>query len=108
MEIHEVAVSKSADVSAAARRLVGNVDAIYVPTDNTVVAALAAITKVGIESKLPVFAGDTDSVLHGAVAALGFNYYDVGRQTGKIVVRVLKGENPGTIAVEGITPPSST
>ncbi len=102
MVIHEVAVSNSADVLAAAQRMVGKVDAIYVPTDNTVVSALAAVTKVGIESKLPVFAGDTDSVLHGAVAALGFNYYDVGRQTGKIVVRVLKGENPGDIAVEGI------
>jgi putative ABC transport system substrate-binding protein len=102
MVIHEVAVAKSADVSAAARRMVGNVDAIYVPTDNTVVSALAAVTKVGMESKLPVFAGDTEAVLHGAVAAVGFNYYDVGRQTGKIVLRVLNGENPGDIAVEGI------
>jgi putative ABC transport system substrate-binding protein len=41
-------------------------------------------------------------VPRGAIAALGFNYYDVGRQTGKIVARVLKGEKPGDIAVEGI------
>ena len=102
MEIHEVAASKSADVPAAAQRLVGNVDAIYVPTDNTVVSALAAVIKVGVEHKLPVFAGDTDAVVHGAAAALGFNYYDVGRQTGKMVLRVLNGENPGDIAVEGI------
>ena len=45
-----------------------------------------------------MFAGDTDSVKRGAIAALGFNYYDIGRQTGKIVVRVLKGEKPGDIA----------
>jgi putative ABC transport system substrate-binding protein len=41
-------------------------------------------------------------VPRGALAALGFNYYDVGRQTGKIVVRVLKGEKPGDIPVEGV------
>ena len=85
----------SSDVLAAAQSLVGKVDAIYVPTDNTIVSALEAIVKVGIDNQLPVFAGDTDSVPRGAIAALGFNYYDVGRQTGKIVARVLKGESPG-------------
>jgi putative ABC transport system substrate-binding protein len=60
------------------------------------------VINVGIDNKVPVFAGDTDSVKRGAIAALGFNYYDVGRQTGKIVVRVLKGEKPGDIAVQGV------
>jgi putative tryptophan/tyrosine transport system substrate-binding protein len=41
-------------------------------------------------------------VPRGAIAALGFNYGDVGRQTGRIVVRVLKGEQPGEIPVEGV------
>jgi putative ABC transport system substrate-binding protein len=98
----EAAAPRSADVLAAAQSLVGDVDAIYVPTDNTVVTALEAIVKVGEENALPVFAGDTDSVPRGAIAALGFNYYDLGRQTGKIVARVLNGEAPGAIAVQGV------
>ena len=102
LTIREAPAPKSADVLAAAQSLVGNVDAIYVPTDNTVVTALEAIVKVGEQNKLPVYAGDTDSVPRGAIAALGFNYFDVGRQTGRIVVRVLKGEKPGEIPVEGV------
>jgi putative tryptophan/tyrosine transport system substrate-binding protein len=102
MTIVEAAAPRSNDVLAAARSLVGKVDAIYVPTDNTVVSALEGVIKTGIESKLPVYAGDTDSVPRGAIAALGFNYYDVGRQTGAMVARVLKGERPGDIAVEGV------
>lgn len=98
----EAAAPKSADVLAAAQSLVGKADAIYVPTDNTVVTAFEAIVKVGRQNKLPVIAGDTDSVPRGAVAALGFNYGDVGRQTGRIVARVLKGEAPGDIPVEGV------
>ena len=86
----------------AAQSLVGNVDAIYVPTDNTVVTALEAVVKVGEENWLPVYAGDTDSVPRGAIGALGFNYFDVGRQTGRMVVRVLKGEKPGDLPVEGV------
>ncbi|MFO1036026.1 MAG: ABC transporter substrate-binding protein [Geminicoccaceae bacterium] len=102
MEIVEAAAPKSADVLSAAQSLVGKVDAIYVPTDNTVVTAFEAIAKIGDENDLPIYAGDTDSVPRGAIAALGFNYYDVGRQTGKIVARVLKGEKPGDIPVEGV------
>ncbi len=102
LAIKEAPAPRSADVLAAAQSLVGNVDAIYVPTDNTVVTALEAIVKVGEQNKLPVYAGDTDSVPRGAIAAIGFNYFDVGRQTGRIVLRVLKGENPGEIPVEGV------
>ena len=100
--IEEAPAPKSSDVLPAAQSLVGQVEAIYVPTDNTVVTALEAIVQVGQQNKLPVIAGDTDSVPRGAIAALGFNYGDVGRQTGKIVARVLRGEKPGDIPVEGV------
>jgi putative tryptophan/tyrosine transport system substrate-binding protein len=100
--IAEAVAPRSADVLAAAQSLIGQVDAIYVPTDNTVVTALEAIVKVGTDNQLPVFAGDTDSVPRGAIAALGFNYYDLGRQTGKMVARVLKGEKPGDLPVESV------
>jgi putative ABC transport system substrate-binding protein len=102
MEIVVAPATKSADVLSATQSLIGKCDVIYVPTDNTIVSALEAVIKVGIDNQVPVYAGDTASVPRGAMAALGFNYYDVGRQTGKIVVRVLKGENPGDISVEGV------
>jgi len=103
LEIVEAAAAKSADVQQAARSLVGKVDAIYVPTDNTIVSALEALLAVAQTSKIPVFAGDTDSVERGAVATIGFDYYQVGKQTGAIVARVLKGEAPGTIPVVAAT-----
>ncbi len=96
----ESAATKSAEVQGAARALVGRADAIYIPTDNTIISALEGAVAVAEESKLPLFTADTDSVARGSIAALGFNYYDVGKQTGEIVVRVLKGENPGDIAVK--------
>jgi putative ABC transport system substrate-binding protein len=102
MAVVEAASPRSSDVLAAARSLVGKVDAIYVPTDNTVVTAFEAIARVGAEAKIPVYAGDTDSVKRGAIAAVGFNYYDVGRQTGQVVARVLRGEKPGDIPVRGV------
>ncbi|WP_193369587.1 ABC transporter substrate-binding protein [Pelagibius marinus] len=102
LTIVEAPATKSSEVLGAAQSLVGKADVIYVPTDNTIVSAFEAVVKVGVDNKVPVYAGDTDSVPRGAIAAVGFNYYDIGRQTGKMVVRILKGEAPGTIPVEGV------
>ncbi|MEJ8574547.1 ABC transporter substrate-binding protein [Microbaculum marinum] len=99
-ELKEAVATKTADVQQAARSLVGEVDVIYIPTDNTVVSALEAAVKVAEENSIPLFAGDTDSVPRGAIAAIGFNYYDIGLQTADIVVKVLKGEKPGSIPVK--------
>ena len=94
----EAAAARTVDVASAAQSLVGKVDVIYAPTDNNVMSAFEGIVKVAQQAKIPVVAADTDGVKRGAVAALGLNYYDIGHQTGKIVVRILKGEAPGTIA----------
>ena len=99
----EAAAARTVDVVGAAQSLVGKVDVIYAPTDNNVMSAFEGIVKVAQQAKLPVVAADTDAVKRGAVAALGLNYYDLGRQTGKIVVRILKGEQPGAIASQTST-----
>lgn len=100
IEIVESAATKSAEVKGAAQALSGRADAMYVPTDNTIVSALESAVGVAEESKMPLFTADTDSVKRGALAALGFNYYDVGKQTGAVVVKILNGEKPGDIGVE--------
>ena len=94
----EAAAPRSVDVGSAAKSLIGKVDVIYTNTDNNVVSAYEALVKVGNDAKIPLVASDTDSVKRGAIAALGVNYYDLGRQTGKVVGRILKGEKPGDIA----------
>ncbi|MFJ9451716.1 MULTISPECIES: ABC transporter substrate-binding protein [unclassified Herbaspirillum] len=94
----EAAAPRTVDVGSAAKSLIGKVDVIYTNTDNNVVSAYEALVKVGNDAKIPLVASDTDSVKRGAIAALGVNYYDLGRQTGKVVARILKGEKPGDIA----------
>ncbi len=96
----EAAAPRSVDVGTAARSLVGKVDVIYTNTDNNVVSAYESLVKVGQDAKVPLIASDTDSVKRGAIAALGLNYRDLGEQTGRMVVRLLKGEKPGDIKPE--------
>jgi len=98
MTLVEASAARTVDVGAAARSLVGKVDAIYTNTDNNVVSAYESLVKVGDSAKIPLIASDTDSVKRGAIAALGVNYHDLGLQTGKVVIRILKGDKPGDIA----------
>lgn len=100
MSLVEATAARTVDVGAAARSLVGKVDVIYTNTDNNVVSAYEALVKVGNDAKIPLIASDTDSVKRGAIAALGVNYHDLGIQTGKMVIKILKGQKPGELASE--------
>ncbi|MDR2127961.1 MAG: ABC transporter substrate-binding protein [Burkholderiaceae bacterium] len=99
MELVESTAPRTVDITAAARNLVGKVDVIYTNTDNNVVSAYEALVKVGNDAKVPLVASDTDSVKRGAIAALGVDYKELGRETGRQVARILKGEKPGSIPV---------
>jgi len=96
----KAAATKTSEVLGASRSLVGKVDAIYLTTDNTVISAAEAVISVGERADIPVFAADTATVSRGAVAALGFDYYNHGRQTGAMVARILNGANPAEMPVE--------
>ena len=100
MELVKGAATKTSEVLGAARSLVGKVDAIYLTTDNTVISAAEAVISVGERSDIPVFAADTATVERGAVAAMGFNYYKHGRQTGAMVARILEGAGTADMPVE--------
>lgn len=99
IKVHEAPAQRSTDIAMAARSLEDRVDMIYTSTDNNVVSAYESLYQVAKESKIPLIASDTSSVERGAIAALGVDYYALGRQTGKIVVRILNGEKAGDIPV---------
>lgn len=98
-ELELSTASQTAMVGDAALSLTNRADVILIPTDSTIVAAVESVVNIGKKAKIPVFASDTDSVERGALAALGFDYYKIGRLTGEMAVRVLGGESPASIPV---------
>mgnify|MGYP001171439299 FL=1 len=100
LEIKEAAAPTSADVQQATEAL-GDVDAIYVPTDNTVVSSLDGLIGVAEAKQIPVFGAEAGTVSGGAIATYGISYYELGRQTGEQAVRILtEGADPATMPVE--------
>jgi len=99
-EVVEATANTTSDVLSAINSLVGRVDAVWLPTDNTMISALEGIIKVCEDQDLPLFGSDTAHVDRGVIAASGVNYYTLGRESGKISARVLKGESPAVIPVK--------
>ena len=93
-------VTETSGVYQAAQSLAGRVDAVYVPTDNTVVAALESVIAFCERNRLPLIAGEGESVNRGALATIGIDYYQLGRQTGAMALKILKGEKAENTPIE--------
>ncbi|NRS47551.1 ABC transporter substrate-binding protein [Brevibacillus sp. HB2.2] len=101
LEIKEAAITSATEVKQAAESMVGKVDAFYVPTDNMVVSSIAAVIGVAEAQKIPVIAGEENSVKSGAIATYGIDYTKLGEQTADMATKILKAEaKPADMAVE--------
>ena len=96
----EKTILDSNNVKAAAESLMTEVDMVFVPTDNILSSTMETVKQVSIKHKVPVFGGSTEMIAVGGLYNYGTNYEELGRQTARMLVRVLKGEKPENIAVE--------
>lgn len=91
-EIVDTGINTIADVDLAASDLVTKVDCICNLTDNTVVEALQTVLAKANDQKIPVFGSEIEQVRNGCVASMGIDYFELGRQTGALAAKILKGE----------------
>lgn len=104
IEFVEATVANSAEVRQAAQSIAGRVDVFYVSTDNTVVSALSALVDVANSAGVPVVTADPSSAEEqDVIAAYGFDYYTMGRATGRLIADILEGANPNDIPVQYLT-----
>lgn len=99
LEVVTKTVTTGNDIAAATEAL-GDVDAIYVPTDNMVVAGIASLVQVAEDKKIPVIGAESGTVEGGAVITLGIDYTKLGYQTGEMALKVLEGADTATMPVE--------
>ena len=98
VEIKEATVNNVNDIQQAARSLIGNVEAIYVPTDNVLASAMPALAMVTEEAKLPVVSGWDDA---NGIATIAIDYYKLGIQTGEMAADILSGKaKPQDMAIQ--------
>jgi len=104
IEFVETTVTKSSEVKQATQAIIRRVDALYISTDNTVVSAMSAVAEVAMKNKVPIMSADpSSSEAYDVLASWGFDYYKMGRATGKLVNEILKGKKPEQIPTRFMT-----
>ncbi len=93
-------VTSTNDVQQTLSNLATNSDAIYIPTDNVLSATAATVGEIAKDNNVPIVPGSTDMVENGGLATLGIDYYNLGKQTAKLAVSILEGEEPSNLPVE--------
>lgn len=91
-EIVDTGVTAMSEVALAAADIVNKVDCITNLTDNTVVSALQTVLDEANKKNIPVFGSEVEQVKAGCVASMGLEYIELGKQTGRMAAKVLKGE----------------
>lgn len=100
LQVKTQTVSSANEIQQAVEAL-GDVDAIYVPTDNMVVAGIASLVGVAEQKQIPVIAAESGTVEGGAAATLGIDYFALGKQTGEMAIEILEnGGDPATMPVQ--------
>lgn len=92
LSVEERTVNNVNDIQQVAESLVGKVDYIYVPTDNTLASSIPTLMKITDANKIPVIVGADIMAKDGALAALSVDYYRLGKQTGELAADILDGK----------------
>ena len=93
-------ISSTNDIQDTAKSLMSQTQVIFIPTDNTIVSAINTWVDLSKETKVPVVGSDAGSVEKGVLFTYGTNYEALGRQTGKLAGRVLRGEKVKDVDAE--------
>lgn len=101
-------IANSSDVATSMQSLLGNVDAIYLPPDNTAHAALQVIGKFARENKIPLYATVSNAMDQGALATLSLDFTELGAESADLALQVLGGKEPSTIPIQVSENPSVT
>lgn len=96
----EACISNVGELTAAAEGLVGRVDAIFCPIDNTVASGMVTLAEIATNAGIPVYVSADSMVADGGLATVGVNYTNLGKQTAQMAADVLEGADPGQMPVQ--------
>ncbi len=91
IKVKKASIANSSDIKTAMNKLIGSVDVIYLPQDNSVISALDSIANISKANKIPLIANDPSLVKKGVFVALGSNYFKSGQQLGNMIADILDG-----------------
>lgn len=99
LEIVEIPVTNSSELELALSGKIGEVDFLFLPSDNLIASSMSIISKVALDNKVGTIGVDEPMVKNGALACEGLDYYQLGYQTGLMAVEIIEGNDIKDIPV---------
>lgn len=100
LEVEKMTISSTNEVQQAAESIMGDIDALYLPSDNAIASSMPTVAKVAIKNKVPIVPAVEAMCAEGGLASYSINYFDLGEQTAKMAGRVIGGEDIAKMPVE--------
>ena len=104
LTVNEYTVADTNEIATVTTTATQEVDVIYIPTDNTIASATAAVEQVAGPAGIPIIAGEEGICKGCGVGTLSISYYDIGYRAGEMAVQILtQGANPAEMEIEYAT-----
>ncbi|TDW24938.1 putative ABC transport system substrate-binding protein [Breznakia blatticola] len=100
LEVYESAFANTADIQSSMQNLCQQADIVFTPNDNSVASAMDVVSAVANKTNTPLFVGADSMVADGGLATVGIDYTSLGKETGKMTIKVLNGTSPADIPVK--------
>ena len=105
IKVDEQAVTAVSELTQALDNLLSKADALYIPTDNLVVSNMPVVVERANAAKKIVIATDEGSVTNGALYTKGIDFYELGKEAGKLAAQILKdGKSPSDLEIVTLKP----
>lgn len=103
IKLKQYSISNSNDLNQVSQQMMTQVDAVVVPTDNTIASAMQTLVKNANAAKKPIFPAADTMVKDGGLATRSLSQYKLGEEVGKMTVDIIKGKKPSTMAIRHVT-----
>ena len=100
IQVKEYTITSTNDIQQVSATMASNVQAIYIPNDNTVASGFQTVLKNANQNKIPIFPSTSEMTRQGGLATVSVSQYELGKMTGKMTAAILKGKDPADMAIE--------
>ena len=99
IKIKEISVTTVNEINQNLNAAIGEIDALYVPTDNTVASAYDLVGNICIGKGIPILCGEEAGVSKGGLCSIGIDYFKLGKEAGYKAAEILNGKKSSDIEI---------
>lgn len=100
LKIKEIGIANINEISQNLSSALGDIDALYAPTDNNVAASYEQVAQIALTKNVPVLGAEPAVVKVGGLISKGIDYFELGKMAGEKAALILDGKKPSEIPVE--------